>query len=259
VRCLVQAGVRLFPVPSWDAACRTASGMEGGGLLLLCLDAMEQTLNPPTGDRTFPSGRQPVSPPGGWYVIGVWRGQTLDPPSVQQMLTWGLSEILPTQDLADRTVARRLLNRACFGRFGQMIVEELERGVDSQMLHLVARVMDATLSTIADGSVSPAVVARRLHMSRSTLDRSVRRAGLVPPSALAQRTRLILALLLRTIPAKQTTASKDLGFYSPGHLSTRIREHLGVTLRELDRMDPSRRLEKLVGTLKRPLSRGKDM
>ncbi len=198
-----------------------------------------QPASPPARQPASPPARQPASPPAGWYVVGVWSGKAFDPPSVQQMLTCGLSEIVPARDLADRTVATRLLTRACFGRFGRMIVNELAMRLEAEVRPDLVRLMDAVLSALAEGEPTPSAVARRLYMARSTLDRLARRTGLVAPSVLVQRTRAVLAVLLRSVPARRTTAWKDLGFYSPGHLSTRLGDHFGVGLREVDRMGPA--------------------
>jgi AraC-like DNA-binding protein len=167
------------------------------------------------------------------------------------MLTWGLSEILPARDLADRTVTRRLLTRACFGPFGRMILDELATRVDSGVRPDLIRLIHAVLSALAEGEPKPAAVARRLHMSRSSLDRFAWRTGLVAPSGLVQRTRLILAVLLRSVPARRTTAWRELGFYSQGDLSGRLRRHFGVGLREVDRMDTTHWLRMSVDALLR--------
>jgi AraC-like DNA-binding protein len=160
-----------------------------------------------------------------------------------------LDEVCAYGDLTRPEELRRLLACASFGLAGAMIREQFRLQVDPVVRGEVTVILDATLLAIAYGEISVLGVARRLHVSRSTLGRHLARAGLVAPSVLLHRTRLILAPLLRTEPVGRGEVWKRLGFHSPGHLSTRFRAHFGQTLGDLDRWDRSTWLPELIGAL----------
>ncbi len=251
-------GVRPNPLESWSGADLLGSALHSAALVLADLDALLRLWSRRRAQTSFrPLPRSPAPPPAqlparlplAWYVVGVWGGKPCNPVHVQQLLAWGLSDIRSANELSQRNVMRRVLVQAQLGGAAERLRGELLTRVTPEALPSAERIVDAALSTVATREFAPATFARRLHVSRSTLDRMMKRSGFVPPSAFLQRTRLILAVLLRIETGRRRAVEGNLGFASPSHLSHQLRRHFQRVLTDLERDDPVRSMRNMVGGL----------
>jgi AraC-like DNA-binding protein len=181
-----------------------------------------------------PLARSPARPPG-WYVVAVREEPSprLDPNRILELRAWGVAEHCVLADLLEETTLRRLMTRTAFEVHGARLREALLKRVGLAARDEVEKVVDATLMGIARGDFTVETLASRMHMSKSTLGRHMRQAGLIAPQRFIQRTRVILAVLLRIDPARRAQTWRILGFSSPGHLASRVRSHLGCSLGDL--------------------------
>jgi transcriptional regulator GlxA family with amidase domain len=171
------------------------------------------------------------------------------PATVKLLLEWGVDEFRHLGEMPAPATIRRLEVRAGIADSGARIREALCERIDPGKRAEVERIVDATLAGIVRRERSVPRLASRLYVSRSSLERFMRSAGLVPPSTFLIRTRLIVAALLRTDPRRRARAWSALGFYSSGHLSNQFRAHFGRTLMQTEGSCRNELVPELIGGL----------
>ncbi len=171
------------------------------------------------------------------------------PDTVTLLLEQGLGDLRPLGEILALATIRTLEVRARVAAYGARIERALLQRMDPGELATTKRIVDATLAGIVRRERSVRLLASRVFMSRSTLERSMRSAGLVPPSTFLIRTRLIVGTLLRADPMRRARAWDTPGFYSSGHLSNQFRAHFGRTLMEMNGRRSDEIASELVGGL----------
>jgi AraC-like DNA-binding protein len=207
----------------------------------------------PVAPAPRPPGPQAPRPPGGWYVACYRHQRLADPDTVLALQAWGVREHFEARSLLERGVLRALLTRAALGVACNALHDALLDRTPHEDRPFVAQLFMATTYLVLRKQYTPSVLAKRLHMSESTLRRRMERCGLVSPGRFMQRTRAGLALLVRTHPARRREAWKALGFSSPADCGNSTRRQLGRSLRQLERMGPG---GTLACTLERLVARG---
>lgn len=243
---LGMVGVEVVPAKEWGEVLKVAGRNRSGGLVLAGAVALRGLWNEDHGGFNF---RPPARPGAAWHVTVVWPGQRADPTFVRRSREWGVGDHYGTDELLDRRTMERLLTRALLGAHGARIRTALLDRIEPERRAGVGPVVDAAVTGIICGERSVAALGRRVYLAESTLWRHMKGAGLTSPARFIQRVRVILAVLLRTDSASRERAWKTLGFGSPGHLSRRVRSHLGRSLRELDRGDMEHLLPELIEEL----------
>ncbi len=226
-------GATVTAATEWADVVRLAGESDGPGLILADHEALRAVWPRDSDQDMF---RPPARPPEGWYVVSVRTARLVEPEIVLGLHRWGVREQLNESDLSCRRSLDRLVTRSVLGTQGARIRRALVGLIGPGERGEIVWVTDASLAGIARKDRSVAGLARRVHMSCPTLTRAMRRAGLVTPSRFIHRTRAILAVLLRQVPASRNRSWRTLGFGSPVHECNAIRANLGRPSGEWARM-----------------------
>lgn len=211
----------MMPVEDWLQATNALRQAQGGALVLADVEALA-ALN--SRSRPPPAAASP------WYVVGLWDGRPVHPQLAVDLHSWGVREFTSVDAVLGIDTLGSLLTKAAFGAHGLRIRQALLREVHPRVQAQVAEVFDAVLVGLVSGERSVPSLAKRLFRSRSSLERFMRRAGLVPPSKFIQRIRLVLATQLRDDPTMGDSACRVLGFRSSGRLRQQLRRHFIVSI-----------------------------